>query len=79
MLEKLTISKMSQKSAGDKKMVERKIHEVGDAIREKLKTAPYLSTGDIVMSQMKENFSSMDKKDQYRVRTVMPMKAQLNF
>ena len=60
-------------------MVERKIHEVGDAIREKLKTAPYLSTGDIVINQMKENFSSMDKKDQYRVLTVMPRESTVEF
>lgn len=78
-LEKLEISKISKKAVADKKVIEKKIDEVGDAIRRKLKTDQTLSVGDIVMNQMKEEFNTMDKNNQYRVLTAMPRESSLEF
>ena len=78
-LEKLKISKISSKSVDDDKLIERKIGEVGDAIRDKLKTSSPVSVGDIVLSQMTENFSTLDKNDQYRVLTTMPHDSTVEF
>ena len=78
-LEKLQISKISAKAVEDGKVIERKIVEVGDAIRDKLRAPLPLSVGDIVMTQMKENFDAMEKDDQYRVLTSMPPDSTVEF
>ena len=78
-LEKLKISKISETAAADKKVIDKKIDQVGQAIRGKLKTAAPVSTGDIVLDQMKDKFSTMDKNDQYRVLTAMPQESTVEF
>ena len=78
-LEKLQISKISAKAIEDSKLIERKIGEVGDEIRDKLKAPSPVSVGDIVLTQMKENFDAMEKNDQYRVLTSMPPDSTVEF
>ena len=60
-------------------MIERKIVEVGDAIRDKLRAPSPLSVGDIVLTQMKANFNDMEKDDHYRVLTSMPPDSTVEF
>ena len=78
-LKKLKISKISEKAIDDNKLIEKKIVEVGKVIRSKLKTSLSLSVGDKVMNMMTDNFSTMDKDDQYRVLTVMPQDSTVEF
>ena len=79
LLEKLEISKIPKRSVEDKKLIERKISEVGDAIRQKLKSPLVPSVGDMVLNQMKENFGTMAKNDQYRILTTMPPECSVEF
>ena len=78
-LEKLEIDKIPRKAASDKKMIDKKIDEVGEVIRNKLRTDPPLSVGDIVVKQMKEEFKTMEKNYQYRVLTLMPRDRTVDF
>ena len=79
LLDKLEISKIPKKCVADTNLIEKKIAEVGDAIRHKLKSPNIASVGDIVFDQMKENFSTMTKNDQYRVLTTMPPESSVEF
>ena len=47
--------------------------------RQKLKALQMPSVGNIVFSQMKENFGNMTKNDQYRVLTLMPPDCSMDF
>ena len=72
-------SKIPKRSVEDKKLIERKISEVGGAIKQKLKSPLVPSVGDMVLNQMKENFGKMAKNDQYRILTTMPPECSVEF
>ena len=75
----MDISKIPKKNVGDKKLIEKKMSEIGDAIRHKLKSPVVPSVGDIVLNQMKENFGTLAKNDQYRILTTMPQECSVEF
>ena len=78
-LKKLKIDEISKKAATNKNLIEKKIDEVGEVIRDKLKTELTVSAGDIVISQMQNKFKTLDKNDQYRVLTSMPYDSSVEF
>ena len=78
-LEKLEISTIKKKALADNKVIEKKIGEIGDAIRRKLKIDQTPSVADIVMDQFKQEFDTMDKQNQYRVLTSMPKESSIHF
>ena len=78
-LVKLKIEKIPKKAVVNNDLVEKKIDEVGEAIRDKLKMTPPLTAGEIVINQMKEEFKTMGKNDQYRVLTAMPRESSIEF
>ena len=77
-LEKLEISTIKKKALADNKVIEKKIREIGDAIGRKLKIDQTLPVGDIVMNQIKQEFDTMDKQNQYRVLTAMPKESSIH-
>ena len=77
-LEILSISEIPESKSQHKEYVNRKIEEIGENIRTKLKIEePEASLGDKVFHQFTSKFESMTKTDQYRVLTSMPTDSSL--
>ena len=75
----LGVDKISKKSVNNKKVVEKKIVEVGEMIRNKLRVSQPSSVGAEVIDQLQAEFDNMSKNDQYRVLTVMPRESPREF
>ena len=72
-LKELGLKCSSGNQAHSSSLVEKKICEVIQTIRNKLKLDDAnISTGETVMNQYKDEFPSLHKQDQYRVLTSMP-------
>ena len=72
-LEILNITEIPENKSEDQEYVNKKIDEIGENIRTKLKMEkPEVSVGDKVLQQFTDQFKHMSKTDQYRVMTSMP-------
>ena len=72
-LEILNITEIPENKSEDQEYVKKKIDEIGENIRTKLKMEKSeVSVEDKVLQQFTDQFKHLSKTDQYRVMTSMP-------
>ena len=72
-LEILNITEIPENKSEDQEYVNKKIDEIGENIRTKLKMEKSeVSVEDKVLQQFTDQFKHLSKTDQYRVMTSMP-------
>ena len=72
-MEALQISPIPFSKVHDKKIIHKKIEEIGDATRKKLGTEkPDKSNGEKVIQQFVSEYEDLGSSDKFRVLTAMP-------
>ena len=75
----LGVSRLSKTQAGDADLVKAKIEELTKNVQDMLRVVIEKPAPEVVLEQFRINFKNMDKGDQYRVLTSMPLNSPIQF